>query len=133
MNNTFIQFHHQEYSIVIDDNGRVVYGYFLKNKEIVGDIWLLNHNTPNHPEWKNKKKMPFRNSQEYVDLEAHRLAFPLFQTEEWSVVWEETRSIAIEAKIFIANQMIAKVAAGSRPGWSTLVKKDGPLAKIYPE
>ncbi|MGJ1404589.1 MULTISPECIES: hypothetical protein [Sphingobacterium] len=35
----------------------------------------------------------------------------------------------ILAKIFLSERLIAKLTVGARPGWSSLVTKDGPLAK----
>lgn len=35
-----------------------------------------------------------------------------------------------EVVIYIRNKMIAKLALGSTPGWSTVVVKDGPLARV---
>ena len=56
-----------EYSIVIDDDGRVCYAYLLSNKKIIGDVWLYNKSqAPMHTDWNNKNEMPFLNPIEFV-------------------------------------------------------------------
>jgi len=65
---------------------------------------------------------PFLNSEEFVGEN-------LDPFDAWSpveVTWDFGEEIV--AKIFLSERFIAKLTAGARPGCSSLVIKDGPLA-----
>ncbi len=112
-----------EFAVYIEDNDKVCYAYLWKEKKIVGDIWLYNHaNTPNEPEWYNKENLPFLNPAEFVkeNLKPFNASSPV------EVPWDFGEETV--ANIFLASRLIAKLTVGARPGWSSLVTKDGPLA-----
>ncbi len=113
-----------EFAVFIEDDDKVCYAYLWKEKRIVGDIWLYNNApTPSQPEWHSKENLPFLNPAEFVkeNLEPFDAWSPIEVTWDFS---EET-----VANIFLASRLIAKLTVGSRPGWSSLVTKDGPLAQ----
>ena len=113
-----------EFAVYIEDDDRVCYAYLLMEDKIVGDIWLYNHApTPSDPEWHSKENLPFLNPAEFVkeNLEPFEASSPVEVT--WDL-GEET-----VANIFLASRLIAKLTVGSCPGWSSLVTKDGPLAR----
>jgi len=115
---------HSEFAVLIEDDDKVCYAYLLKEKRIVGDIWLYNSApTPNEPEWYSKANLPFLNPAEFVseNLEPFNGSSPVVVTWDFG---EQT-----VAKIFLASRLIAKLTEGSCPGWSSLVIKDGPLAQ----
>lgn len=117
------------YSIIFDDNGRVAYAYLISpENKIVADVWLYNCcKSPSSPEWKYPKKMPFANPIEYVKDE---IGFsPVRDKSEINVKWELKEDI-MKAYLFIRGELFAVVAEGSKPGWSNLAKKNGPIAKV---
>lgn len=112
-----------EFAVYIEDDDKVCYAHLWKEKKIVGDIWLYNRApTPNEPEWNNKENLPFLNPAEFVreNLEPFSASSPVEVTWDFG---EET-----VAKIFLSERLIAKLTVGARPGWSSLVTQDGPLA-----
>lgn len=43
--------------------------------------------------------------------------------------WKETGEEEFEVLIYIHGELIGRIEPGATPGWSTVVAKDGPLAK----
>ena len=118
------------YSIIIEDDGRVAYAYLLEKESIIGDVWLYNRaTTPEETDWQNKADLPFLNPREYI-----RFSSKIEHLSEFSDVkiqWFDLGdNVEISAKIFINEKMIAILKGGHKPGWSSMVKKDGPLAKM---
>ncbi|WP_286856427.1 MULTISPECIES: hypothetical protein [Sphingobacterium] len=112
-----------KFAVYIEDDDRVCYAYLWKEKKIVGDIWLYNSApTPSEPEWNNKENLPFLNPAEFVKENLK----PFSASSSVEVTWDFGEEVV--AKIFLASRLIAKLNDGSRPGWSSLVTKDGPLA-----
>jgi len=68
--------------------------------------------------------MPYLNTTEYI---AENIA-PIKEASEICCEWNETKDGVIEVDILIRGRFVAQLCAGAKPGWSTLVKKDGPLA-----
>lgn len=116
------------YSIVINDNGRVAYAYLLNNDgQIVADVWLYNRcPDPIEPEWRDREKIPFANPAEF-SRENVDIAF-FSECSDISVEWFENELIG--ARINTKGIFFALLIEGSKPGWSYLAKKDGPLAKV---
>jgi hypothetical protein len=121
--------HDGKCAVVIDDDGRVGYAYLRDSTgKICGDVWLYNRGwAPKEPEWIDPDKAPYANPEAYVDLSANVLlpASP----DDFSVEWGPDAS-SCEAWIFIRQTLVAVLARGTKPGWSRLAKKDGPLAKV---
>ncbi|WP_426792349.1 hypothetical protein [Sphingobacterium sp. WOUb80] len=114
-----------EFSVIIDDDDKVCYGYLYRGKKIVGDIWLYNNvQTPEEPEWHTKENLPFLNPLEFVreNLE------PFREDTRVEVNWCEDNGIV--ASIYVVGRIIAKLREGACPGWSKVVSKEGPLAKL---
>jgi len=127
--NQFICDANQRYSLIIEDDGNVCYGYLMDGQSISGDIWLYNtKETPSETHWGPKKAMPFLNPAEFVDLD--KMPGPVTDPEEITLNWmlDCAQNLA-EVNIFIRGTLIVKMAPGSKPGWSAVVLKDGPLAK----
>ena len=113
-----------EFAVYIEDDDKVCYAYLLMEDKIVGDIWLYNRApTPSDPERHSKENLPFLNPADFVkeNLEPFEASSPVEVTWDFG---EET-----VANIFLASRLIAKLTVGSCPGWSSLVTKDGPLAR----
>lgn len=116
-----------DYSVVVEDDGRVAYAYLLYLDNIIGEVWLYNQaSTPKEPEWHSKEKMPFLNSDEFIKENIS----PILGSEELKVDWKLSKGIYIdEVLISIRDKLVAMLAQNSTPGWSLMVSKDGPLAK----
>jgi len=116
----------QNYSLIIEDDGRVAYAYLLFCEEIIGDLWLYNQeNTPILSDWSDPDSMPFLNPQEFV---LKNIA-PILSEDNLSVGWKEIKDEEFEVLIYIHGELIGKIKPEANPGFSTLVTKDGPLAK----
>jgi hypothetical protein len=113
------------YSVIIEDDGRVAYGYLLRERCIIGDVWLYNTTTtPSRVRWEHKKEMPFLNSAHFVQENVA----PLRTESEAEIRWEGYEEPE-HADIYIRGQFVARLKSGWKPGWSALVKADGPLAR----
>jgi hypothetical protein len=119
----------KSYSLAIEEDGRVAYAYLMYEEDIIGDIWLYNQiSTPIKVNWKNVDDMPFLNPEEYIKVNIP----PVVNEDEIRLQWvpnNNDNSIK-EVDIYIRQKLIAKLSSGSTPGWSTVVIKDGPLAKV---
>lgn len=116
------------FSVIVEDDGRVAYAYLMKHTTIVGDVWLYNQEkAPDQIDWNNKELTPFLNPKEYVGENIQPVRFSEEITPEWSLTKEKRLYFV---SIIINNKLIAKLSEESKPGWSSLVVKNGPLAKI---
>lgn len=118
----------EDYSVIIEDDGKVAYAYLLNEDDIIGDVWLYNQATsPLSVNWV-PEDMPFLNPKEFVKEEV----IPIVDGSELQLKWSLSNDLTLkEVLIYINNKLIAKLTSGSTPGWSTVVTKDGPLAKYY--
>lgn len=116
-------------TLVIDDDGRVAYAYLIgAGGEICSDVWLYNRcDAPAAPEWTSPEKMPFANPINFVKNE-FALLLPT-NPDQFSVEWV-IRGGKSFARIFLRGELVAELTDGARPGWSSLAKKNGPLARI---
>lgn len=114
-----------KFSIIINDDDNVAYAYLLQDGCIIGDVWLYNRMpAPLQTNWEKKDDMRFLNPGEYIREEIA----PIEKEDEIYLEWSFDHRIK-EVKIFIRDIFVAKLAPGSQPGWSTLVRKSGPLAR----
>lgn len=118
------------YSVVIEDDGRVAYAYLMEGEDCIGDVWLYNQQeAPKDSNW-DKQQLPYLNPEEYLNKEVR--VSPIKDKSEVYFEWNESLSDgSIEVSIYIRDKFIAQIVTGSKPGWSTLVVKDGPLAQVY--
>ena len=118
------------YSAVIEDDGRVCYAYLCEEEGIIGDVWLYNQQQAPATSFWRTEDMPFLNPTEYLAKDA--AIKPITNENEVRCEWTESKDDGlIEVGIYIRDKFIASIASGSKPGWSVLVTKDGPLALIY--
>lgn len=117
-------------SIVIEDDGRVCYAYYIAvSGEIVGDVWLYNRcKAPVSPEWVDSNKAPFANPVEFVHQ--HELFSVPSGPEDFRVKWLDELS-KLKAEIFLKDLRIGELAAGSKPGFALAAFKNGPLARAF--
>jgi hypothetical protein len=108
-------------SVVLEDDGRVAYAYLTDGGKIVADVWLYNiAPTPERVDWRDKTQMPFLNPKKFCKQES----FPRI-TEQSNVV---CTARAGQVYVTIDGQLIARLEANVRPGWSKLASRNGPLA-----
>ncbi|WP_454880721.1 hypothetical protein [Sphingobacterium detergens] len=89
-----------------------------------GGKFIYNVYTPEEPEWHTKENLPFLNPLEFVKENLE----PFNEETVIEVKWRNDYGIV--ASIYVATRLIAELREGSYPGWSNLVIKDGPLAKV---
>jgi hypothetical protein len=118
------------YSLQINDDGRVAYAYLYEGEDIIGDVWLYNQQEPPAISFWLEEDRPFLNPKEYLLKEAK--VKPIQKETDIRCEWTDSKEDGlIEVGIYLHDKFIAAAAAGSKPGWSVLVAKDGPLAYIY--
>jgi hypothetical protein len=118
------------FSLAVQDDGRVAYACLYDGEDIIGDVWLYNQQDPPQTSFWLPEDMPFLNPKEYLTNDAD--IKPIAGEGEVRYEWTESKDDGtIEVGIYIRDKFIASVAAGSKPGWSVLVAKDGPLAYLY--
>lgn len=115
-----------QYSIIIEDNGKVCYAYLLNNQIIIGDVWLYNQeDTPETVAWDNRSKMPFLNPYTTKEQPA-----PVKSDSDILVLWQYEATSLKQVRILIRNELIAILEPGLKPGYSKLTNTDNPLAKV---
>jgi hypothetical protein len=116
-----------QYRLTFDDDGKVAYAYLRRGSAIVGDVWVYNRcPTPEEPEWKDRRNLPFANCKPYTSDEGtylHTIA-----ASDISVNWMY-RNDEPTAFVYLAGKLVASVGVGQKPGSSRFASMDGPLAK----
>lgn len=116
-----------ELKAIFEDNGRVAYAYLLVNGKIEGDVWLYNRGeAPKEPEWNNRDLAPYRNPAEF----ALSLEHPADSESDIEIEWDHQNEEHPQVKIYVRRKLLGVLKMGTKPGWSKLAKKDGPLAKV---
>jgi hypothetical protein len=109
-------------AVVLEDDGRVAYAYLLVAKKIVTEVWLYNvAESPAVPEWRDRSKLPFLNPKAYCrsDKTLPRIG----DCVSVRCVWHADR-----VELVLDDVLAARLAEGTKPGWSLLASKRGPLA-----
>jgi hypothetical protein len=121
------RFEHGDWTVIVEDDDRVVYAYLLHRNQIVGDVWLYNRvRAPHLPPWRQTDQvMPFLNPVEYVDSREIPGRSP--SAESLRVMWPD-KPHEDRTAIYLDERPLAWVAPGVKPGWSSLVTRNGPLA-----
>jgi hypothetical protein len=122
------QFEHGDWTVLVEDDDRVAYAYLLHEGRIVGDVWLYNRvPAPHRPPWQEPRgEMPFLNSMHYVNQHGSvRCPAP----DAVNVSWPAHIESDLQITICIDDDPVAWLAPDVKPGWSALVKRDGPLAR----
>jgi hypothetical protein len=116
------------YSAVFEDDGKVAYAYLLENGRIVADVWLYNRvATPEEPEWRDRSKAPFLNPRGFSSGEPFR---PAASEAEVRFSWSRDAAGQNTLSVFIRGDFHAMLTPGSKPGWSRLARRNGPLASV---
>ncbi len=127
------RFDDHDRTVMIEDDGRVCYGYLLNgDHKIIGDVWLYNRCTsPAMPEWTSPDNAPYANPVAYAE------AFDISQLPTSEADFSARATVTPDGRpgfaIHIGSQLHAILADGRKPGWSRLARQDGPLAlKLAP-
>jgi hypothetical protein len=117
----------KDYSVIIEDDGKTCYAYLIKRRGIAGDVWLYNRRpTPGEPEWSSPANAPFLNPEKWTKSEK---PYDLPNDgSQFSVVWGRADDRRIRSSIYLKSQLVAILLDGSKPGWSLMAARDGPLA-----
>lgn len=117
----------EEYSVIVEDDGKVAYAYLYQNSDILGDVWLYNQElTPEEAMW-HQEDMPFLNPKEFVKKNIS----PISEEDEVEIRWHmKDGKELVYLTISIHGEIVAKMTHGAMPAWSSLVLKDGPLALV---
>lgn len=109
--------------VVLEDDGRVAYAYLRESKRICADVWLYNVGaSPLKADWEESSEPPFRNPA----FLAHDNHLPRLSSKSLvECIWS-AQGVAVS----VDGVVWAKLEVGSKPGWSRLARRDGPLAKV---
>ena len=134
MNDYFKQFFSEnsdQFSVIIENDGRVCYAYLLRDEQIVGDIWLFNQGqTPGQTDWSKREQLPFLNPEEYAKGPSDTITILTENDVHVQWVFADDAGDLDQAKIYIRGALSAILKENSKPGWSSNAKKDGPLANV---
>ena len=116
--------------VVFEDDGRTAYGYLVRDKVIVSDVWVYNHGAPpEHPEWDDPSRAPFRNPKAYARSETIE---PATREDDIAFAWAGTAEKR-SATITLRGVVLGVLTLGSRPGRARMAAADGPLARTLVE
>ncbi|MCG8208206.1 hypothetical protein [Tenacibaculum finnmarkense] len=121
--NQFFCEKNNEYSLIIEDDKRVVYAYLLKGEDVVSDVWLYNNNvTPEKVDWNDVGEVPFLNPSIYTDNNKGKA-----ELKSTGIEWLILNTVKV--KLLLDNGVEVILEEGMKPGWSNNVIKSGPLAQ----
>jgi len=131
MDDYFEQFFSPEsddFSVVIENDGKVCYTYLLKQEQITADVWLFNNGeTPVTVDWQDRTALPFKNPLEYI------AGWPMLiisNDSDVDVKWlYDDNQVFNRVGIFIDGRLAAVMKEHSTPGWSINAGIDNPLAR----
>lgn len=114
--------------LIIEDDGRVCYGYLMSPDGIIGDVWLYNRGAaPSEPEWSSPERAPFANP---AHLSKRDLPYLIPNSSDaFEVHWQEIEGGPM-ARIYIDEVLGGILAPGDKPGQSAAASADGPLARV---
>lgn len=116
-----------EFSLVLEDDGKVAYAYLLKNKKIIADVWLYNQGDPKKEDYSNPQNLPFLNPSRFIN-DTPLSSLNNAMEEDINVSWE-LRKNGLTVKVEIFKTLTIVLKEGVEVGWSNMVNKDGPFAK----
>ena len=120
----------QDYSVIIDEDNSTVYGYLMRDEEIVSDVWLYNiGKSPDFVEWDDPELMPFPSPTglSRPDSEIVRIV----DSSLIKVEWGRSKLNIVQASIYYANILLAILFEGGFPGTSINAMCDSRLANVF--
>jgi hypothetical protein len=122
------EFSKGDWSAILEDDDSVGYAYLLHHGKVVSDVWLYNRGpAPEAAPWKTDAQMPFLNPAEYI-AEGGTIQEPA--PEALDVSWSGDDGPNLQVVVLMEDRPIAWLAPKSKPGWSALVRRSGPLARV---
>lgn len=118
---TSIEDPNSDRSVVIEDDDRTGYAYLLDGESIISDVWLYNAIVVDNPSWKDRNDLPFPNKREFMSRD------PQFRIDEKTVISCDWYAEGV--LVYVDGVLTARLEAGAKPGWSRLVRIDGPLGR----
>jgi hypothetical protein len=116
------------FKLTFADDGKVAYAYLKRGSTILGDVWVYNRcPTPEQPEWKDRRNLPFANCREFMREEG-RFA-KAAALADIHVEWQYTAGQP-KALVYLSGALAALVGVNDKPGYCRFASKDGPLAKV---
>jgi hypothetical protein len=114
--------------VVIEDDDRVCFAYFIRDGQRTGHVWLYNVlPSPATLEEQERGRAPLNPSQ-YVKADTGpRPTSP----EDFGSNWIVNEEGAIECGIYMFGNLMARLADGEYPGYCSNASADGPLAFTY--
>ena len=114
--------------LTFEDDGKVAYAYLKNDDGIVGDVWLYNRcATPEQPEWKERKNIPFANCKGYMS-EDGRIKKRV-GSRDVLVDWEYENDEPV-AYVYLFEDLYGVVGVDDKPGYARFAVKDSPLARV---
>jgi hypothetical protein len=125
----FVQAHDPRsgFHAIFEDDGRVAYAYLLNPaKKIVSDVWLYNVGPAPESHAGERRGEPVRNLAKFASSDD----FEPVVDGEVSFEWTSRPEGEAEVSVFLRGERFARLESTSKPGWSRLAKKDGPVARV---
>ncbi len=117
-----------QYKLTFDDDGKVAYAYLKENGNIIADVWLYNRcKTPKVPEWTDRSKIPFANSEGYILPEGKME--DTVSINDVLVDWDDNDS-EIVAYIYVFEDLFGVIGPGDKPGYARYASKNSRLARV---
>jgi hypothetical protein len=128
--NMFVQFNSEienRYSVIIDEDHNTVYGYLMREEEIVSDVWLYNvGDSPEFVDWENPELMPFPSP---IGLSVpNSETIRIIDTSLIDVKWGYSKSKKVKAFIYYNGSLFARLSEDDFPGESINALCDSRLA-----
>ncbi len=120
------QIKNSDYSLIIENNGSVVYAYLLKGKNIISELWLYNIGMARYKTWDNIEDddMPLQNLDKYI-----RKKYTTFPSIEDITIQWLTKKNYLAVYVYINDDLIGYLDNDNKIGYSVLVNQDTPIAK----
>lgn len=120
-----------DWSLVVEDDDRVIHGYLLSDDQIIADTWICNRIEPAEAEWKRsdaQQMMPFVNPAPFVDASTS-MGMAVLSADSMSASWMRDQDGVVD--LYVGGRKIARLERSSRVGWSAFCVRDGPLARRF--
>ncbi|MEQ1934081.1 MAG: hypothetical protein ABL962_09400 [Fimbriimonadaceae bacterium] len=118
----------EDVRIMIEDDGRVCYAYFMKGAHTTGHVWLYNVSpAPSSIEEQERGVAPLNPAPLVKAIIGPRPT----RSEDIEGNWLINEENAVECGIYIFGHLTARLADGERPGYCSNAAEDGPLAFTY--
>ena len=114
-----------DFSVIIEDDGKVAYAYLLHDNAIVADVWLYNSSAPVYDDWENisEEDLPLQNLESFIT----EVVKPVESEGDIEVKWE-IKANDIKVFIYIYKRLTAILQPDVKPGYNMFVNSNTPVA-----